>query len=151
MQEAIGWMVTLNDSASAAMVTARVHAATDITGYGLIGHAAEMSQASDVALHIDADRVPLMSGVLELIDRGVVPTGTRENAALHADSTAFTGDISDSLRILLSDAQTSGGLLISMSAETLPSFERMMSGAHGLCSVIGTVRQGRGITVNGNR
>jgi selenide, water dikinase len=150
MREAIGWMVTLNDRASAAMLAAGAHAATDITGYGLIGHAAEMAHASGAALHLDAARVPLMTGVLELIERDVVPSGSKDNAALHADSTVFAGEVSAARRIALSDAQTSGGLLISMSPDALPIFERRMSGAHDLCSVVGTVREGRGITVNGN-
>ncbi len=77
-------MARLNDRAAAAMLAHGVHGATDVTGYGLVGHAGEMARASGVALAIDAARVPLLAGVLELIEQGVVPGGSRENLADHA-------------------------------------------------------------------
>lgn len=148
MQEAVQWMVTLNDRASAAMLRAGAHAATDITGYGLLGHAAEMARASGVALHIDAASVPLMSRVIEMIERDVVPGGSADNADLHAEFTAFSARVPQAVRIALSDAQTSGGLLISMSADSLSTFRSVFDAEYALCAVIGEVRAGEGITVS---
>jgi len=140
-------MTTLNDRAAAAMLAASAHSATDITGYGLLGHAAEMARASQVALHIDGSSVPLLPGVLDLIDREIIPGGSKENAELHAQFTAFSADVPASLRIALSDAQTSGGLLISLAPENLDTLRHNMQGERTLCTVIGEVREGEGITV----
>jgi selenide,water dikinase len=111
---AIEQMTRLNARASGAMLAHGAHAATDVTGYGLIGHAAEMARASGVALAIDARRVPLFAGVLDLIAQSVVPGGTRDNLAAHAAHTVYGETVSEPLRLALSDAQTSGGLLIAV-------------------------------------
>lgn len=147
IDEAITWMTTLNDRASAAMLEADAHAATDITGFGLLGHAHEMARASRVRLTIDAARVPLMEGVLSAIAYGDVPGGTRENAALHAEFTTFAPDISEELRLAFSDAQTSGGLLISLARERLPVLREQLQRSSSLCAVIGEVGDGEGIYV----
>jgi selenide,water dikinase len=114
LQPAIDQMVRLNDRAARAMLAHGAHGATDVTGYGLIGHAGEMARASRVALAIDARRVPLFEGVLALIARDAVPGGTRDNLAEHAAFTTYADDVGEALRIALSDAQTSGGLLIAI-------------------------------------
>ncbi|HYL27505.1 MAG TPA: selenide, water dikinase SelD, partial [Candidatus Nitrosotalea sp.] len=79
LAEAVGAMTTLNDAASEAMLAAQAQAATDITGFGLLGHAANMARASGVRLCFDGNAVPFMNRVLELIAEGVVPGGTRHN------------------------------------------------------------------------
>jgi selenide,water dikinase len=114
MLPAIAQMTRLNDRAAAAMVAHGAHAATDITGFGLVGHGGEMARASNVALAIDAHRVPLFPGVLELIERGAVPGGSKDNLAEHAHFAHYAGGVDDALRLALSDAQTSGGLLIAV-------------------------------------
>ncbi len=111
---AIRSMARLNDRAARAMLAHGAHAATDVTGFGLVGHAREMARASGVAIAIDADRVPLFDGVLELIERGAVPGGTNDNYAEHAAFTHYDDAVGASLRVALSDAQTSGGLLIAV-------------------------------------
>ncbi len=148
MEEAVAWMIALNDRAAAAMLQAHAHAATDVTGYGLLGHAAEMARASAVALEIESAKVAIMPGVLELIERGIVPGGSKDNAALHADFTDFADGVSPALRVALSDAQTSGGLLISLPAHRLQTFAQALGGARALCTVIGKVRDGEGIAVH---
>ena len=114
---AIEQMARLNDRAARAMLAHGVHAATDVTGYGLVGHAGEMARASGLALAFDARRVPLFDGVLDLIAHDAVPGGTRDNLAEHARFTEYAEDVSESHRIALSDAQTSGGLLIAIPRE----------------------------------
>jgi selenide,water dikinase len=114
MAPAIVQMARLNDRASKAMVANDAHAATDVTGFGLLGHAREMARASRVALVIDADSVPVYDGVLGLIANGIVPAGTRDNATDHERFTTFAATVSNAQRLLLSDATTSGGLLIAI-------------------------------------
>jgi selenide, water dikinase len=114
LEPAIRQMARLNDRAATAMLAHGAHAATDITGYGVVGHAGEMARASGVALAIDAAAVPRYDGVLELIAQDVVPGGTRDNLTDHARFVQYAEGVGDAYRVLLSDAQTSGGLLIAI-------------------------------------
>jgi selenide,water dikinase len=113
---AVATMTTLNAAPAQAMVEVGVEAATDVTGYGLLGHLHEMLSASGVAAEIDAASVPLLPGTLELAEAGVVPSGTRSNLAF-VDPHLDWGVASEPERLALADAQTSGGLLIAVSPE----------------------------------
>lgn len=147
MAPAVVWMTTLNAAASEAMVAARVHAATDVSGFGLLGHANEMARAGGVALHLAASQIPHYALALELLAQGIAPGGTRANAAEHAMFTSFVPGIANDMRLLLSDAQTSGGLLIAVAPDGL---EALLNGLHeptALCAVIGTVEAGSGVCV----
>jgi selenide,water dikinase len=106
-----------------------------------------MARASRVSVHIDARAVPLLPHVLELIERDVVPGGTRDNAAVHAEFVSYEDAVRYEVRMALSDAQTSGGLLVSLAPNRLAAFQREMQGARALCAVIGEVRTGEGIVV----
>ena len=147
LREAIDWMTTLNAGAASAMLAADAHAATDITGFGVLGHGGGLARASGVRLIIDATAVPVMDGVLDLIRRDVVPSGTKNNARTHAAFTAFAPAIDEATRMLLSDAQTSGGLLISVAPERLELLRGALRAANVLDAVIGEVAEGAGITV----
>jgi selenium donor protein len=147
MHAATEWMAALNDRAGRALQIANAHAATDITGFGLLGHAHEMARASGVAIHIEASAVPLLPHVLDLIERDAIPGGTRDNAQAHAEFTSFANSVPAALRCALSDAQTSGGMLVSLAPEQLAAFAAELHGAHALCVTIGEVRTGRGIIV----
>ena len=147
MANAVQWMVQLNDKASAALLEHRANAATDITGFGLLGHALEIARASHVRLTIDAHAVPLMDGVLRLIDAGHVPSGTRDNARLHGELVMFSDQVAESLRTALSDAQTSGGLLIAISPAQSDALKESIQGAGGFAAEIGRVTSGEGIEV----
>lgn len=113
---AVASMTRLNDRAALAMLDAGVHAATDVTGFGLVGHLLEILRASHVAAELHAAAVPLLPGALELARRGNIPGGTGRNIE---DVAGFVkwNNVEESLRILLCDAQTSGGLLISVTAD----------------------------------
>lgn len=118
---AVASMTRLNEAASGAMVRLGAHACTDVTGYGLLGHLREMASASGVSARIRAGSVPLLPGVRPLVEQGHVPGGSRRNLEDLVDSVAW-GDSDEVTRTLLVDAQTSGGLLISIppvEAETL--------------------------------
>ena len=147
MAPAVRWMVQLNDKASAAMVKHRAHAATDITGFGLLGHALEVARASRVRLIIDSTAVPLMPGVLKLIEEGHVPSGTRDNARTQAEFVTFADHVPAQLRLALSDAQTSGGLLIAIPPQRSDTLKQSIENDGGFAAAIGTVASGEGLEV----
>ena len=113
LEAAVESMARLNRGAAEAAVDACAHAATDVTGYGLTGHLGIMARASGVGARIDAAKVPLLEGVEDLVEAGFVPGGTRRNRADGADGVTVEGDVSETVQVLLADAQTSGGLLVS--------------------------------------
>ncbi len=115
VRAAVELMTTLNASAAEAMVEAGADAATDVTGFGLLGHLARMLEASGVAARLDAAAVPLLPGVLELARGGIVPGGTRRNLAFVAPRLEAEGLEEEEL-LVLADAQTSGGLLVAARA-----------------------------------
>lgn len=117
IKEATVVMSTLNKVASEAMQKIGVHACTDITGFGLLGHSLEMAKASNVQLTIDSGRVPVMDSVLDLIERKAIPGGTFSNMRYFEESVSFHDSISKGNKIVLFDAQTSGGMLIAVSED----------------------------------
>jgi selenide,water dikinase len=145
---AIGIMTTPNGAASEAVNEVGADAATDVTGFGLLGHLHRMLLASGVAAEIDASAVPLIDGALVLAREGVVAGGTRRN---HAHVTPHTdwGDLTEPEQLLLADAQTSGGLLV---ATREPEVLLPALTARGVAAaVIGIVREGEPgrITISG--
>jgi selenide,water dikinase len=93
-----------------------VHACTDVTGFGLLGHLRNMLEGSGVAARVQAGAVPLLSGARDLAARGAVPGGTVRNLEAAGSWTTWAPDVPEPLRILLCDAQTSGGLLFAVAA-----------------------------------
>ncbi|BDV41738.1 selenide, water dikinase [Geotalea uraniireducens] len=111
--EAIRWMTTLNAAAAGLMVECGASACTDVTGFGLLGHASEMARGSGVTVEFTLDAVPLMGGVGELVADGLVPAGCYRNRDHYAPLVSpSTGD--DARFLPLFDPQTSGGLLIAL-------------------------------------
>jgi len=145
--EAVRWMTTLNRAASLAMIAADAHAATDITGFGLLGHGYEMARASGVRVRIRASDVPVYALAREMIGVGIAPGGSRKNATEHEAFTTYAADVPADLRLLLSDAQTSGGLLIAVAPERLPTLLAGLHEPEALACVIGAVEDGAGIAV----
>ncbi|HYZ94112.1 MAG TPA: selenide, water dikinase SelD [Actinomycetota bacterium] len=142
MQAAVESMTRLNDVASAALVVAGVRACTDVTGFGLLGHLHRMLAASGAAAAIDAARVPLLPGAPALAESGSVPGGTKRNLA--AVDAHVTWDGSTELtRLMLADAQTSGGLLAACPADRAVDvgtvIGRVVDGPAGTISVSGNV------------
>ena len=133
-------MSRLNRWAGEAAVAAGAHGATDITGFGLVGHAQEMAAASGAALRFDTASVPLLEGAAEAARAGLVPGGTKRNGkhySCHVDgASSLPGPLVD----LLNDAQTSGGLLVSVPAEAAERCaERMRAAGDAGAAVIGQV------------
>ncbi|MFQ6673403.1 MAG: selenide, water dikinase SelD, partial [Fidelibacterota bacterium] len=112
IKEATEIMTTLNELASDLMMKRGVHAATDVTGYGLLGHLLEMCQASGVSARIDFNRLPFVEGVEDLAKKNIVPGGTGRNLEFVLPHTRFNDDLIHHRKMMAADAQTSGGLLI---------------------------------------
>jgi len=119
IQLAVQIMSTLNRGASEAMLEVGIDSCTDITGYGLLGHLYGMTRASGVGARIRVSQVPVLAEVWELARNGCVPGGTRRNYDFLKDNDAVVWDagIDEATRLVLSDAQTSGGLLIAVPKE----------------------------------
>ena len=109
-------MTTLNKSARDVMVRHRVHACTDVTGFGLLGHGFEMAQGSDVELHISVESVDLLPEALEFARMGVLPAGMYRNRTF-AEPAVDAGAVETAVQDLLFDPQTSGGLLMAVAPE----------------------------------
>jgi selenide,water dikinase len=148
LDEALRWMTTLNAGAAQAMLAHGARAATDVTGFGLLGHAGAMARASGVCACIESAAVPFMPGVLDLIRDDVIPGGTRHNVETHATFTTFAAGVDDARRIGLSDAQTSGGLLIAIDRRGVDALSRDLRAAGVLAAIVGDVRAGDGVSVS---
>ncbi|HEX6159725.1 MAG TPA: selenide, water dikinase SelD [Thermoanaerobaculia bacterium] len=137
LDEATRWMTTLNRDAAKIMVEERASAATDVTGYGLIGHLLEMCEGSGVGATISASAVPVLREARELLARGYRPEGTERNV------TTFRGrvhsQVPESELTLLCDAQTSGGLLIAIAPEQAAGLERRFEESGLFYAKVGSV------------
>ena len=137
-REAIAVMSELNREASEAMVAAGATAATDVTGYGLIGHLANIKGGADIEL----SRIPFMTRVRELAEKDLFPSGSRRNHAAYREQVDWNG-LAEVDQMLLCDAQTSGGLLVAIPPENAARFEDSLKSARFRAVRIGTV-SGRG-------
>lgn len=147
LQEAIEWMAQLNDVPSQLMMQLGCRAATDITGYGLLGHALEMARASQVQLVLEAAKVPLLPRALELRQAGAFPGGSAANRAwVEASGLLIRAEgVTDPVLDLLADAQTSGGLLLGLPAGVPFGLQMQQQGRRAWC--VGRVEAGLGVRV----
>ena len=137
---AIASMRRLNADASKAAVDLGVRAATDVTGFGLLGHLAEMLRASGVRATVDAVAVPILPGALAVAASGEVPGGTKRNYRAVKGVVDY-GDTSGPLQTILVDAQTSGGLLLAVPPDAVSELaERLIAGGD-LAAVVGRVTE----------
>lgn len=114
IREAVRSMATLNRGAADAMIEVGVSAATDVTGFGLLGHLSQMMKASGVSAVVNRSAVPILPGAVELAGAGNISGGTRRNMEALADAVSLGDGVSEVDFLLLADAQTSGGMLISI-------------------------------------
>jgi len=131
-------MTTSAAAASKAMVDLGANACTDITGFGLLGHAYEMAKASDVTFEIDSSAIPLLPDVLELIEQGMLTRGDKNNRVYVGGTVRFDESVSATMQSALFDPQTAGGLLISLDGSKVEAY----LGAVPDAAIIGVV-QGR--------
>ena len=136
VQESIKQMMTLNRAACEAMLQFDVHGCTDVTGFGLIGHAREMAVASGVSLKIAVDAVRFLPGALEYARQGAIPGGLNNNRDFAGCAVFASRDFPPEVEALLYDPQTSGGLLISLPEAQANELERALPGAYRLGKVV---------------
>jgi selenium donor protein len=132
-------MAALNRAASEAMQETGVSACTDVTGFGLLGHLLEMMKGSNTTAVVSASRVPLLDGVVEAAAAGAIPGGTRDNLSHTEGSTEYGEGVSGTMKLVLNDAQTSGGLLISVEKGGAESLGARLDAAGVRYAVIGEV------------
>jgi selenide,water dikinase len=144
--EAIEWMSRLNKTGSELAREFGVRGGTDITGFGLIGHASEMAEASSLAVHFEFSKIPFMNGARTYAEKGIFPGGAFDNKAYFEKKAEFTG-LDEPSQMLLFDPQTSGGLLFGLAREKLSAFENRARELNQAYWVIGEAREGSGVKV----
>ena len=143
---AVKSMSTLNRDAANAMVAVDAHAATDVTGFGLVGHLLGMTKASNVNAKVWRSSLPVLDGTLDLIDAGMVPGGTHRNLNSLEGNIKWADDLTDADRFLMADPQTSGGMLISVGEDSLGELLSRLRDLGTLAAdVIGEIVPGTGI------
>lgn len=143
-RDVLNVMTALNRGAAEAMVRVGASACTDVTGFGLVGHLHELARAGGVAARINRRAVPLMDAVSHLAEGGAISDGTRRNARVAGEYTAWAQGVDETTRLILCDAQTSGGLLIAVSPSKSEEMRAALAQAECLASAeIGVLEQGR--------
>ena len=146
LERAVGWMKTLNKDAADVLQKFKVNAVTDVTGFGLFGHAREMAEGSDVQLRLESERFPAIDGALDLSRKGVRTSGDPRNRDFAGRHLTLNG-VPETLIALGYDPQTAGGLLVSLPAEQGPTLEAEFGARRLFLRRIGSVEEGSGIYV----
>jgi len=138
-------MTTLNARAAQVAVEGKfaVHAATDITGFGLIGHAREMAAGGGVALKIESGKVPLLDGALDCVRAGFIPGGLKNNRDFAECLVGYASGVAEELKAILFDPQTAGGLLLSVARSDAGRMTAVLQGAGVPAVEIGEVLPSR--------
>lgn len=141
LQKALDLMKVLNREASELAVKYNVNAMTDITGFGLLGHALKMAEASQVSFRINTEKLPLLEDAYAIFDSGCIPGATFRNLEFTGDQVHYAKSCSYNLKMLAHDAQTSGGMLLSLNPDLANNFMEAFKGLNGSnkASVIGEV------------
>ena len=147
LEDAVIWMKRLNRDAAQLAVDFGLHGATDVTGFGLIGHAMEMAEASGVSLRIHYSSIPLMKAAQKYAEAYTFPGGASDNMEYFSPKVTLEGEFSINLLTLLYDPQTSGGLLIAVPEEKASQFQAEADARAIPMWQIGTVSTGSGIAI----
>lgn len=146
LQRAIRWMRTLNKDATEVLRRLEPSSVTDVTGFGLFGHAHEVAERSGVVLRLESERFPAIDGALDIARRGLKTSGDPRNRDFAAAHVSLNG-VADSLVSLGYDPQTAGGLLVSVPAERGPILEADFEARRLFIRRVGTVEEGSGVVV----
>jgi selenide,water dikinase len=139
-QAAVRSMTQLNAAAASAMLNYDVHAATDITGFGLIGHSLKMAEGSNMTIVFEESDLPLLPGVLEQCRAGMIPGGGTRNREYYAPSVRILDEVSDEIATIAFDPQTSGGLLIALPEEQSTALlAELQNSGHREAAIVGQV------------
>lgn len=147
VDQAVTWMAKLNGAAARLAFEFEVKAATDITGFGFLGHSIEMAEASSLAFRFHIPSIPFLSGARRYAETGNFPGGSYDNKSYFKDRVSFDTSIDDSNQMLLFDAQTSGGLLLALSADELGAFLLRAEEEKVDAWAVGIAETGQGIEV----
>jgi selenide,water dikinase len=147
--EVTSWMKQLNRAAAALAAQSDVQGATDVTGFGLLGHATEMARAAGLAIVFDFPKIPFLAHARAYAEAGIFPAGAVENRDYFEESVVFDESLDVPSRMLLFDPQTSGGLLLAVPEMELAAFHRRASESQVAVWPIGRVEHGAGIRVLG--
>jgi len=147
VEEAVKWMKQLNSNAGQLAKEFDLHAGTDITGYGLLGHAMEMADASGVALNFELEKIPFISCARKYAEKGCFAGGAFDNKGHFEARVDFADGINEENQMLLFDPQTSGGLLLGVPQNQLDEFTTRASELEQSIWVVGNVQAGTGIQV----
>src|SRR5262249_54268201 len=120
-----------------------VHALTDVTGFGLLGHLSEMALGAKLRARLFLERVPILAGVPALAEQGVIPGGTDANLEHFSKHVRFPPGLPAAIRSVLADAQTNGGLLAAVPRSALSKAERSLARAEVEAAVVGELTVGR--------
>ena len=126
IDQAIDVMTHINNGAALAMNKVGVNACTDVTGYGLLGHLLEICKSSNISSRISYKSIPLIEGSFELAQKGFIPGGTKRNLDFVSKNTEFAKHIEQNQKFVLADAQTSGGLLISVAESKAKELQKYL-------------------------
>jgi len=133
----------LNRPGAALSQLAGVHALTDVTGFGLLGHSLELARGAQLTAHLDMQALPVLPGVMELAQQGVFTGASGRNWASYGDAVQLASNITDAQRALLTDPQTSGGLLVSCTPETVDQvLDIFRSSGFAQAAVVGRMQAG---------
>jgi len=127
LKEAVDVMSELNLKASKTMLDFEVNACTDVTGYGLLGHLSEMCSSSNLSAHLEFDKIKFLCGVFEYAQKNIVPGGSKRNLDYISNNINFNENLKDYQKLMLADAQTSGGLLISCPENRANELQEVLS------------------------
>lgn len=147
VREVVDWMTRLNRTAGLLAVEFDLSAATDVTGFSLLGHGLEMAEASGVALNLDYAHIAFVSGTRKYAELFTFPGGASDNRAHFGSHVTFDPSIDEAGQMLLFDPQTSGGLLLGVPQEKLEAFKTRAKELEQPIWVIGEVHEGKGIEV----
>jgi len=148
IDEVVGWMSRLNKTASELALEFGVRGATDITGFSLLGHAYEMAETSGVGLRFSMDKIPFISCARKYAESWTFPGGSSDNRLYFEKHVTFDESIDEENQMLLFDAQTSGGLLLSVPAEKLDALLARAEELNQPLWHVGEVVAGEGIQVD---
>lgn len=139
VEEAVGWMTMLNKAGAEAMQEAGIKAATDITGFGFLGHLFELAVASDVQAEVYTEKIPFMAGALEYAGLGLIPGGAYSNRDYLEDKVIYTGAVDENRRDLLFSPETAGGLLMAVPTTKEEQFLQSMNSRNVMVWQVGRV------------
>ena len=139
LEEVMNVMATLNKDAAEAMENYTVNACTDVTGFGLLGHTLEMAEGSNVGITVNSKKVPVLSRTKELAEQNIIPGGSKKNHQWISGRIDYDGSISEVEQLILCDAVTSGGLLISVPASEAEALQLDLQKKNVTSAIIGEV------------